>query len=121
MNNYEEGGLKLPHIESYWYALKMSWIQKLLNPMNHSQWKLLLLDKIEKIRGDKVWLLQKVGIQKISTKFNPFWRDIFLNWSTIFHEFNTDLTFLNFVWKLLITLFGQPRSNSIPKTLNFPE
>jgi hypothetical protein len=30
-----------------------------------------------------VWLLNKVGIQKISTKFNPFWRDIFLNWSTI--------------------------------------
>ena len=54
MNNYEEGGLKLPHIESYCYALKMSWIQKLLDPMNHSQWKLLLLDKIEKIGGDKV-------------------------------------------------------------------
>ena len=61
MNNYEEGGLKLPHIESYCYALKMSWIQKLLKPMNHSQWKLLLLDKIG---GDKVWLLKKVGIQK---------------------------------------------------------
>jgi hypothetical protein len=28
MNNYEEGGLKLPHIESYCYALKMYWIQK---------------------------------------------------------------------------------------------
>ena len=51
MNNYEEGGLKLPHIESYCYALKMSWIQKLLIPMNHSQWKLLLLDKIEKDWG----------------------------------------------------------------------
>ena len=51
--------------------------------MHVSQWKLLLLDKIEKIGGDKVWLLKKVGIQKISTKFNPFWRDIFLNWSTI--------------------------------------
>jgi hypothetical protein len=38
---------------------------------------------IEKIGDDKVWLLKKVGIQKISTKFNPFWRDIFLNWSTI--------------------------------------
>ena len=30
-----------------------------------------------------MWLLKKVGIQKISTKFIPFWRDIFLNWSTI--------------------------------------
>jgi hypothetical protein len=32
--------------------------------MNHSQWKLLLLDKIEKIGGDKVWLLKKVAIEK---------------------------------------------------------
>jgi hypothetical protein len=83
MDKYEERGLKLPHIESYCYALNMSWIQKLLDPMNHSQWELLLLDKIEKNGGDKVWLLKKVGVQKISTKFNPFWRDIFLNWSTI--------------------------------------
>ena len=92
MNNYEEGGLKLPHIESFCYALKLSWIPKLLDPMNHYQWKLLLLDKIENIEGDKVWLiLKKVGIQKISTNFNPFCRDIFLNWSTILEgeEVNT--------------------------------
>ena len=25
INNYEEGGLKLPHIESFCKALKMSW------------------------------------------------------------------------------------------------
>jgi hypothetical protein len=92
MNNYEEGGLKLPHIESYCYALKMFWIQKLLNPMNHSQWKPLIT-------------------VILPTYDNSLW----------IHEFNTDLTFFNFVWKLLITLFGQPRSNSIPKTLNFPE
>jgi hypothetical protein len=53
MNNHEEGGLKLQHIENYCYALKISWIQKLLDPMNHSQWKLLLLDKIEKQLGVK--------------------------------------------------------------------
>jgi hypothetical protein len=41
------------------------------------------INKIEKIGGDKVWLLKNVEIQNISTKFNPFWRDIFLNWSTI--------------------------------------
>ena len=37
------------------------------------------------------------------------------------HELNQDLTCFNVVWKLLITLFGKPRSNSIHKTLNFPE
>jgi hypothetical protein len=45
MNNYEEGGLKLPHSESYCYALKMSWIQKLLNPMNHSHFHAWVLTK----------------------------------------------------------------------------
>jgi hypothetical protein len=37
---------------------------KKLDPMNHSQWKLLLLDNIENNGGDKVWLLKKVGIEK---------------------------------------------------------
>jgi hypothetical protein len=60
----------------------MSWIHKLLHLMNHSQWKLLLLDILFN-GGDKVWLLIQVEIENISTKFIPFWRDIFLNWSTI--------------------------------------
>ena len=38
---------------------------------------------MKKIGGDKVWLLKKDGIEKISTKFNQFWGDIFLNWSKI--------------------------------------
>jgi hypothetical protein len=29
INNYEEGGLKLPHIESFCKVLKMSWLYKL--------------------------------------------------------------------------------------------
>ena len=36
-----------------------------------------------KNESDTAWFLKKVGIQNNSTKFNPFWRDIFLNWSTI--------------------------------------
>jgi hypothetical protein len=64
MNKYEEGGLKLPHIESYCYALKMSWIQNLLDPMNHSQWELLLLDKIEKIGVTKCGYSKKLEFKK---------------------------------------------------------
>ena len=40
INNYEEGGLKLPHIESFCKALKMSWLHKLLDPMNMSPWRI---------------------------------------------------------------------------------
>ena len=48
INNYEEGGIKLPHIESFCKVLKMSWLYKLLDPMNMSLWKILLLSYIEK-------------------------------------------------------------------------
>jgi hypothetical protein len=36
INNYEEGGLTLSHIESFCKALTMSWLDKLLAPMNIS-------------------------------------------------------------------------------------
>ena len=36
INNYEEGVLKLPHIESFCKTLKMSWLLRLLDPMNMS-------------------------------------------------------------------------------------
>jgi hypothetical protein len=42
INEYEEGGLKISHVQSFYKALKMSWLHKLLDPFNHSPWKLLL-------------------------------------------------------------------------------
>ena len=42
INEYEEGGLKMSHIQLFYKALKMSWLHKLLDPFNHSPWKLLL-------------------------------------------------------------------------------
>jgi hypothetical protein len=43
INEYEEGGIKMPDIQSFYKALKMSWLHKLLDPFNHSPWKVLLL------------------------------------------------------------------------------
>ena len=34
INEYEEGGLKMPNIQSFYKALKMSWLDKLLDPFN---------------------------------------------------------------------------------------
>ena len=79
INNYDEGGLKFPHIESFCMSLKMSWLYKLLDPLNISPWKILLLSYIEKYGGDKILYLTKEGLEKIAKKLNPFWRDIFLN------------------------------------------
>ena len=51
INNSDEAGLKLPYIESFCTALKMSWLHKLLDPMNMSPWTILLLSYIENILG----------------------------------------------------------------------
>ena len=66
INNYEEEGLKLPHIQSFCEALKLSRRHKLLDPMNISAWKILLLSYIEKYGG----------LESISNKLNRF-GDIF--------------------------------------------
>ena len=63
MNNYEEGGLKLPHIEAYCYALKNVLDSKTTRPNDPFSMETTPF-KIEKIGGDKVWLLKKVGIKE---------------------------------------------------------
>jgi len=65
INNYEEEGLKLQHIESFCKALKRSWLYKLLDPMNMSPWKILLLSYIEKFGGDKILYFKKEGLESI--------------------------------------------------------
>jgi hypothetical protein len=43
----------------------MSWLYKLLDPMNMSPWKILLLSYIEKFGGDKILYLKKEGLESI--------------------------------------------------------
>jgi hypothetical protein len=38
----------MPNIQSFYKALKMSWLHKLLDPFNHSPWKALLLGSMQK-------------------------------------------------------------------------
>jgi hypothetical protein len=65
INNYEEEELKLPHIQSFCEALKLSRRHKLLDPMNISAWKILLQSYIEKYGGDRILFLQKEGLERI--------------------------------------------------------
>ena len=83
IGGYENGGLKMPHIESFCFSLKMTWINKLLDPLNISPWKTLLIDQYNKYGADKIWLMTPEGINKVSSKFNSFWKDIFLNWNIL--------------------------------------
>jgi hypothetical protein len=86
INEYEEGGLKMPHIQSFYKALKMSWLHKLLDPFNHSPRKVLLLGYILKWGGNNILYLSKKGLGKIAEKVNPFWKDVFLNLSELKQE-----------------------------------
>jgi hypothetical protein len=54
---------------------------KLLDPMNMSPWTILLLSYIETYSGHKTLCLKKEGLESISGKLNPFWRDNLLNLS----------------------------------------
>ena len=80
---YEDGGLKMPHVLSFCYSLKMTWINKLLDPLNVSPWKTLFIDCYNKFGADKIWMLSPKGMEKISSNFNKFWKDICLNWSKL--------------------------------------
>ena len=71
---YENGGLKMPHIQSFESALKMTWIKKLLNPEYSAPWKTLLLPKLEELGGDKFWLLNREGLLKLKTSLVNFGR-----------------------------------------------
>jgi hypothetical protein len=70
--------LKMPHIQSFYKALKMSWLHKLLDTFNHSPWKVLLLDYIQKWGGSNILFLIRrfhlcgmaLRILKYSIKFN---------------------------------------------------
>ena len=44
-----------------------------------SPWTILLLRDKEKYGGDKILCLKKEGLESISNKLNPLWRDILLN------------------------------------------
>ena len=59
INEYEEGGLKSPHIQSFNKALKMSWLHKLLDTFNHSPRKLRLLGDMQKWGGSNILYLNK--------------------------------------------------------------
>jgi hypothetical protein len=86
INEYEEGGLKMPNIQSFYKALKMSWLHKLLDPFNHSPWKVLLLGSIQKWGGSNILYLSKESLEKIAEKVNPFWKDYFFNLSELKQE-----------------------------------
>jgi hypothetical protein len=51
---------------------RILWLHKLLDPFNHSPWKVLLLGYRQKWGGSNILYLSKEGLEKIAEKVNPF-------------------------------------------------
>ena len=58
----------MPNIQYFYKALKMPWLHKLLDPFNHSPWKVLLLGSMQKWGGSNILYLSKEGLEKNSRK-----------------------------------------------------
>ena len=81
--NYQDGGLKMPHITSFISALKVTWIQKVLDSDNNAAWKVLITDVLDEIGGENFWHFTKGAMTKLSSKFNTFWKDVVKVWATL--------------------------------------
>jgi hypothetical protein len=83
IGDFSQGGIKMPHILSFYHALKFSWVKKLLDPLNHAGWKSLFLGKVENLGGDNFWMFSKPALNKLQNRFPKFWQDIINVWEDI--------------------------------------
>ena len=93
---YKDGGLKIPDINYFSKALKFIWVKKLLDNQNFSAWKILFLDKVERIGGNLIWEINPQEMKKIVPSLNNFWADVLAAWSDLkLTEPNTAEDFLS--------------------------
>lgn len=78
----EQGGLNMTHLESFSYSLKIIWIKKLLNNLNISSWKTLILSTLELEGGNHIWY-GNLHTQRILERMNPFWQNVLKMWAKI--------------------------------------
>ena len=83
IGDFSQGGIKMTRILSFCHALKFSWVKKLLDPLNHTGWKSLFLDKVENLGGDNFWMFSKPVLNKLQNRLTKFWQDIINVWAEI--------------------------------------
>ncbi len=81
----EEGGLKVPNVAIFSKSLKLIWIKKLMDTNDESGWKMLFLDKIDKIGNNTLWLSHSTELNKLAQaqNFNPFWKSVIRAWADV--------------------------------------
>ena len=87
IKDYPEGGLKIIDIASFNKSLKATWIQKYLDPENHSKWKRLFDSDLVRYGGEAILKgnLNKKDINNLTIS-DPFVKEILEIWSEVFFQ-----------------------------------
>ena len=81
-NSHEYGGVKMPNLKYFCMAQKITWIKKLLDSQNVSDWKTLFFSNMDKQGGNYIWF-SKDKNPIFSNQLNHFWKDVYLAWITV--------------------------------------
>ena len=75
--DFEDGGLKMIHLQQFNAYLKISWIKRFFSNLKGG-WQKIMAKNIKYYGGERIFSLQKEKILEISKIFsNPFWKDVF--------------------------------------------
>ena len=86
IHHNKNGGINIPHIQSYIQALKLTWLRRTSN-VNGKKWKSILLKQVPEIEN-----LNNFGAAILKNKkVNPFWDDVFKSYKDLHskHKPNT--------------------------------
>ncbi|KAL9961988.1 hypothetical protein ACROYT_G031039 [Oculina patagonica] len=94
--DYKEGGLKMIDINKFNQSLKVSWIQKYLDPTNDGKWKFVFEDSLKKHGGRDIFTcnLHKDDIPTLGV-CNPFVPEALEAWAELHFTDVTDITDVN--------------------------
>ena len=84
-NAYENGGFRVPNIKLFCMAQKVTWIKRILDDNNVTDWKTLFLTDVEKKGGNLIWLSNEANPTFLKS-LNSFWRDVYISWKTLTKE-----------------------------------
>ena len=56
----------MPQIQSFIHDLKVSWIKKILDPLNQGPWKVLISYHLDASGGEKLWYLSPSGLKQLA-------------------------------------------------------
>ena len=88
-SNYDDGGFKVPNINLFCKALKISWIKRVLDTKGGA-WKILFCSTTCSFGGSIIWLSTDKQPNFLD-RLNPFWWDVYNAWQDIMVNCEPDI------------------------------